>query len=114
MRHQGIVAADAGITDTITARVPAPAGGIRNARSGQLNQPQAMALAAMSEAPPDQALRLRRIREICPGIEITRCGPWQAVIPEPDGERTVIRWELAEFLDRLDVLLMAGLPQASR
>ena len=71
-------------------------------------------LAGSRRAPPDQALRLRRIREICPGIEIIRRGPWQAVIPEPDGERTVVRWELAEFLDRLDALLMAGLPQASR
>ena len=71
-------------------------------------------LLAAGEAPPDHALRLRRIREICPGIEITRRGPWQAIIPEPDGERTVVRWELAEFLDRLDALLMVGLPQASR
>lgn len=71
-------------------------------------------LLAAGDAPPDQALRLRRIREIRPDIEITRRGPWQAVIPEPDGERTVVRWELAEFLDRLDVLLMARVPQASR
>jgi hypothetical protein len=71
-------------------------------------------LLAAGETPPDQALRLRRIREICPGIEIIRRGPWQAVIPEPDGERTVVRWELREFLDRLDALLMAGLPRASR
>ena len=71
-------------------------------------------LLATGDAPPDQALRLRRIREICPDIEITRRGPWQAVIPEPDGERTVVRWELPEFLDRLDAVLMAGLPRASR
>jgi hypothetical protein len=67
-----------------------------------------------SGTPLDEALRLRRIGEICPGIEIIRRGPWQAVIPEPDGERTVVRWELAEFLERLDALLMARLPQASR
>lgn len=71
-------------------------------------------LLAAGEAPPDQALRLRRIREICPGIEITRRGPWQAIIPEPDGERTVVRWDLAEFLDRLDALLVGRLPQARR
>lgn len=71
-------------------------------------------LLAAVHAPPDQALRLQRIREICPGIEIIRRGPWQAVIPEPDGERTVVRWELPEFLDRLDALLMVRLPQASQ
>ena len=71
-------------------------------------------LVTSSGTPPDEALRLRRIREICPGIEIIRRGPWQAVIPEPDGERTVVRWELAEFLDRLDTLFMARLAQASK
>lgn len=67
-----------------------------------------------SGTPPDEALRLQRIRETCPGIEIIRRGPWQAVIPEPDGERTVVRWELAEFLDRLDALFMARRAQARR
>jgi hypothetical protein len=80
--------------------------------SSQLNQPEATALAT-SDA-PDEAPRLRRIREVCPGIEITRRGPWQAIIPEPDGERTVVRWDLTEFLDRLDALLAGRLPQARR
>jgi hypothetical protein len=71
-------------------------------------------LVTSSGTPPDEALRLRRIREICPGIEITGRGPWQAIIPEPDGERTVVRWELTEFLDRLDALLVGRLPQARR
>jgi hypothetical protein len=102
--------------------------------SRQLNQAQATAPAAASKtpamlidddrcgpgsleasgAPPGQALRLRRIREIYPGIDIIRRGPWQAVIPEPDGERTVVRWELSDLLDRLDTLAMARLPQASQ
>jgi len=71
-------------------------------------------LLATSDASPDQALRLRRFGEICPGIEIIRRGPWQAVIPEPDGERTIVRWELSELLDRLDTLLTARLPPAIR
>ena len=71
-------------------------------------------LVTSSGTPPDEVLRLRRIREICPGIEIIRRGPWQAVIPEPDGERTVVRWELAEFLDRLDTLFIARLAQARK
>jgi hypothetical protein len=71
-------------------------------------------LLAADDTPPDQALRLRRFRETYPGIEIIQRGPWQAVIPEPDGERTVVRWELSELLDRLDTLVAGHLPQASR
>ena len=77
-----------------------------NGRSGH-------GLLAAGDAPPDQALRLRRFGEIWPGIEIIRRGPWQAVIPEPDGERTIVRWELDELLDRLDALL-GRLPPAIR
>jgi hypothetical protein len=29
---------------------------------------------------------------------------WQALIPEPDGERFVVRYTLHDLLDRLDVL----------
>jgi hypothetical protein len=100
--------------------------------SRQLNQAQAADLGASSlaltaltgrsgpgllatgDASPDQVLQLRRFSEICPGIEIIRRGPWQAVIPEPDGERTVVRWELSELLDRLDTLLLARLPPVIR
>jgi hypothetical protein len=71
-------------------------------------------LLAADDVPPDQALRMRRFREIYPGIEIIQRGPWQAVIPEPDGERTVVRWELSDLLDRLDMLAMARLSQAGR
>jgi hypothetical protein len=53
-------------------------------------------------APPDQELRLRRFRQARPDIEIILRGPWQAVIIEPDGERTIVRWELRDLLDQLD------------
>jgi hypothetical protein len=55
--------------------------------------------------PPDQELRLGRFRQDHPDIEIILRGPWQAVITEPDGERTIVRWELHDLLDQLDRLL---------
>jgi hypothetical protein len=60
-----------------------------------------------SGTPPDQALRLGRFRQAHPDIEIILHGPWQAVITEPDGERTIVRWELCELLDTLDTLIAA-------
>ncbi len=59
-------------------------------------------------APPDQGLRLRQFREEHPDVEIILRGPWQAIIPEPDGETVVIRWELRELLDELDRRLVSG------
>ena len=53
-------------------------------------------------APADQALRLKRFREQHPEAEIILCGPWQAAIPESDGERIIVRWELRDLLDALD------------
>jgi hypothetical protein len=50
----------------------------------------------------DQELRLRRFQQARPDIEIILRGPWQAVITEPDGERTIVRWELRDLLDQLD------------
>lgn len=60
-----------------------------------------------SGTPSDQALRLGRFRQAHPDIEIILRGPWQAVIAEPDGERTIVRWELCELLDTLDTLIAA-------
>lgn len=60
-----------------------------------------------SGTPPGQALRLGRFRQAHPDIEIILRGPWQAVIAEPDGERTIVRWELREHLDTLDTLIAA-------
>ncbi len=65
-------------------------------------------------APPDQALRLRRFRQAHPDIEIILRGPWQAVITEPDGERTILRWELRDLLDKLDTLVAGCPPEAAR
>ncbi len=59
-------------------------------------------------APPDQALRLRQFREDHPDVEVILRGPWQAIIPEPDGETVIIRWELRELLDELDRRLVSG------
>jgi hypothetical protein len=64
-------------------------------------------------APPDQALRLRRFWDAHPDVEITLRGPWQAVITEPDGERTIIRWELSDLLNELDKLLAVQTPETS-
>jgi antitoxin VapB len=50
-------------------------------------------------APPDQAPRLRLFREEHPEVEVILRGPWQAIIPEPDGETVIVRWELMELLD---------------
>jgi hypothetical protein len=67
-----------------------------------------------SGVPADHAQRLRRFRDAYPDIEIIQRGPWQAVIPEPDGERTIVRWELPDLLDRLETLVTTRLPQAGR
>jgi hypothetical protein len=34
--------------------------------------------------------------------------------PPPPGGRTIVRWELSDLLDRLDMLAKGHLPQASR
>ena len=53
-------------------------------------------------ASPDQALRLRQFRDEHPDVEVVFCGPWQAIIAEPDGERILVRWELRDLLDELE------------
>ena len=56
----------------------------------------------------DPALRLKRYREEHPDIEIILRGPWEALIPEPDGQRVIVRWELSDLLDEIDKRLAAG------
>lgn len=53
-------------------------------------------------APADLAPRLKQFRAQHPQAEIILCGPWQATVPEPDGERTIVRWELRDLLDALE------------
>jgi hypothetical protein len=63
-------------------------------------------------APQDQAVRLRRFREQHPDVEIILRGPWEAIIPEPDGQRVIVRWELADLLNETERRL-ADLDSAS-
>ena len=58
-------------------------------------------------APEDQARRLRRFREDHPDVDIVLRGPWEAVIPEPDGQRVIVRWDLAVLLDAVEARLAA-------
>ena len=56
---------------------------------------------------PDQLLRLARFRAAHPEVIIGDggFGVWQALIPEPDGERIISRHMLRELLDKLDELI---------
>ena len=54
---------------------------------------------------PDQILRLDQFRRDHAGVMIgAGHGWWQALIPEPDGERVITRYTLRELLDKLDQL----------
>lgn len=55
----------------------------------------------------DQVLRLARFRHVHPDVAITveEFGNWQALIPEPDGERVIVRPLLKDLLDKLNELL---------
>jgi hypothetical protein len=57
--------------------------------------------------PLDPASRLKRLREEHPDIEIVLRGPCEALIPEPDGQRVIVRWELSDLLDEIDRRLAA-------
>jgi hypothetical protein len=55
--------------------------------------------------PAELVPRLKRLRQDHPEVKIVKRAPWEATVPEPDGERTIVRWELRDLLDRLDELL---------
>jgi hypothetical protein len=61
----------------------------------------------------DPASRLKRLREEHPDIEIIQRGPCEALIPEPDGRRVIVRWELADLLDEIDKRLAARDPASA-
>jgi hypothetical protein len=51
----------------------------------------------------DQVLRLDQFRRDHSGVTIgAGHGWWQALIPEPNGERVITRYTLRELLDTLD------------
>jgi hypothetical protein len=61
----------------------------------------------------DQILRLDQFRRDHADVSIgAGSGWWQALIPEPDGERVITRYTLRELLDKLDQLSAAP-PDAS-
>ncbi len=62
---------------------------------------------------PGQLLRLDQFRRDHSGVSIgAGSGWWQALIPEPDGERVITRYTLRDLLDKLDQLTAAP-PDAS-
>jgi len=61
----------------------------------------------------DQILRLDQFRREHASVAIgAGSGWWQALIPEPDGERVITRYTLRELLDQLDQLTVTP-PDAS-
>lgn len=57
---------------------------------------------------PDQLFRRRRFADAHPQVEIVFLGSaWQGVIPRPDGEDIVTRYELGTLLDVLEQRLAA-------
>jgi hypothetical protein len=72
--------------------------------SGQARPP---AQDADGDAAPDPAVRLKRIREEHPDIRIIVRSPCEALIPEPDGQRVIVRWDLGDLLDEVEKRLAA-------
>ena len=66
------------------------------------------ALHVLPGGEPDQVLRLAAFRAAHPEVVIKMLedhrGPWQARIPEPDGELVITRYILARLLDKLEEL----------
>jgi hypothetical protein len=76
--------------------------------SDRLPRP-ALRLVPGEPSKPDPLLRLARFREAHPRVVIgAGTGYWQAVIPEPDGERVTTRYTLRALLDKLDELMGGG------
>ena len=56
---------------------------------------------------PDHLSRRERLKAAHPQVRIAFVGPaWQAVIPLPDGEDVITRYELGDVLDVLEERLM--------
>jgi hypothetical protein len=54
----------------------------------------------------DQVPRLLRFREAHPDVKVEYRPPaWQAIIPQPNGETVITRYNLKAILDKLDELL---------
>lgn len=75
----------------------------------QAGSPQDQRSLAVAGGPAllDPVSRLKRFREEHPDIEVILRGPWEALIPEPDGQRVIVRWELSDLLDEIDRRLAA-------
>jgi hypothetical protein len=60
----------------------------------------------LAAAEPGQLLRLAAFRAAHPDVRIGlgEFGTWEAVIPEPAGERFTAQYTLRKLLDRLDDL----------
>jgi hypothetical protein len=62
-------------------------------------------------AAPDQVARLNAYEQAHPQAAVSHdhvFGYWRAIITEPGGETTVVRYELPALLDRLEELADAG------
>ena len=54
---------------------------------------------------PDQVPRLIEFRRAHPEVSIELDGFWRAIIPAPNGETVICRYELRDVLDKLAELL---------
>jgi len=62
---------------------------------------------ADGDTPADPAIRLKRIRQEHPDIRIIVRSPCEALIPEPNGQRVIVRWDLGDLLDEVEKRLAA-------
>ena len=75
--------------------------------TGEPSGPRASRQVA-DQASADPRQRLHRFRTAHPEVDIIQSGPWHATFREPDGERFIVRWDLADLLDQLDHRLAAA------
>ena len=54
---------------------------------------------------PDEVPRLIEFRRLHPEVDIVLAGLWRAVIPAPNGETVVCRYQLKALLDKLEEIL---------